>query len=180
MNRQRGVGFGRHAKARVFVAEDSAGDRRPRGGRDAEDPSGIRRPGSVTSAQGQGSAGNAAHPRGLSPAVRRSRAAPGTRARSRESHARGGALTPRARPPVLQVWAARTPHPPLGRGWSGPAPPGKALGTPGKGLSGGRSPGARAAGLRGGPSPSPPRQQIGHMTDSVKWGFLAAPTPGMK
>lgn len=100
--------------------------------------------------------------------------------RSRESHARGDALTPRARPPVLQVWAARTPHLPLGRGRSGPAPPGKALGTPGKGLSGGRSPGARAAGLRGGPSPSPPRQQIGHMTDSVKWGFLAAPTPGMK
>lgn len=81
MNRQRGVGFGRHAKARVSVAEDSAGDRRPRGGRDAEDPSGIRRPGSVTSAQGRGGAGNAAHPRGLSPAVRRSRAAPGTRAR---------------------------------------------------------------------------------------------------
>lgn len=121
-----------------------------------------------------------APPRAFSRRARRSRAAPGTRARLRESHARGGALTPRARPPVLQVWAARTPHPPLGRGWSGPAPPGKALGTPGKGLSGGRSPGARAAGLRGGPSPSPPRQQIGHMTDSVKWGFLAAPTPGMK
>lgn len=41
----------------------------------------------MTSAQGRGGAGNAAHPRGLSPAVRRSRAAPGTRARV--SHTRG-------------------------------------------------------------------------------------------